>query len=251
MTHPLARRRRDARDIRNHRLRDVLANEFRTCFLITAADLADHDDAFGLRIRFKQCQHIHKVHTAHRITTDTNTSALAQAKASRLENCFIGQCAGPGHNADLAGLVYEPGHDANLCFTRRNHARAIRPNETRVVTLQGFLDANHIVHRNAFRDTDDQRNACIGGFQNGVSSARGRDVDHADISARRPNSIVGGIEYRQSQMLLPSSSRRDTANESATVGDALLRMEGALLASEALDNDSALFGQKYAHGRTS
>src|SRR5688500_11492291 len=44
MTHALARRRRDTRDVGNDWLADVVADELGSGLLVRTADLADHDD---------------------------------------------------------------------------------------------------------------------------------------------------------------------------------------------------------------
>jgi hypothetical protein len=55
-----------------------LLDEIGGGFFVRAADLADHDDAFGLRIAFEQLQHVDEVHAAHRIAADADAGALAE-----------------------------------------------------------------------------------------------------------------------------------------------------------------------------
>ena len=118
-------------DVRDHRLGDVLADEVRGGFFVRAADLADHDDAFGLRIPLEELQHIDEVHAAHRIAADADAGALAEALVGGLEHGFVGQRARARHDADAALLVDEARHDADLAFARRDDARAVRPDEPR------------------------------------------------------------------------------------------------------------------------
>ncbi len=82
VAHALARRRRDAGDVRDHRLRHVILDERGCSFFIAAADFADEDDAFGLRIALEQLEHIHEVHAAHRIATDTARRCSGRARRS-------------------------------------------------------------------------------------------------------------------------------------------------------------------------
>ena len=57
----------------------MLRDDARRGFLVAAADLADHHDAFGLRVAFEQLEHVDEVHAAHRIAADADAGALAQA----------------------------------------------------------------------------------------------------------------------------------------------------------------------------
>src|SRR6187399_2374204 len=123
MPHALARRSRDARDIRDHGLGHVFMDEIRGSFFVRAADLAHHDDAFGLRIPFEEFQHIDEVHTAHRIAADADAGALAEALVSGLEHGFVREGAGARHDANTALLVDEARHDADLALARRDDAR--------------------------------------------------------------------------------------------------------------------------------
>src|SRR5690606_41187106 len=87
--HALTRRRRDTGDIRHDRFAHVLANELGRRLFVATADLADHDDAFGLRILFEEREHVDEVHATHRIATDADTRALPEAGIRRLEHRFI------------------------------------------------------------------------------------------------------------------------------------------------------------------
>ena len=82
VAHALARRRGDARDVRDDRLGDVVLDELRGGFFIAAADLADQDDALGLRIALEQLEHVDEIHAAHRIAADADARALAEPARS-------------------------------------------------------------------------------------------------------------------------------------------------------------------------
>ena len=151
-----------------------LLDEVRGGFFVGAADLAHHDDAFGLRIAFEQLQHVDEVHAAHRIAADADAGALAEALVGGLEHGFVGERAGARHDADAALLVDEARHDADLAFARRDDARAVRPDEARAGAGERGLHAHHVVDRDALGDAHHELDAGIGRFENGVGRERAR-----------------------------------------------------------------------------
>src|SRR6202000_638326 len=109
------------------RLLDVFADEFGRFFFRAAADFADHDDAFGLRIVLEQLQAVDEVQAVDRVAADADAGGLAQAFVGGLEHGFIGQRARTRHDADLARLVDMTGHDADLRLAGGDDAGAVRP----------------------------------------------------------------------------------------------------------------------------
>ncbi len=247
VAHALAGRRRDAGDVGDHRLADVAVDELGRRLLVAAADLADHDDALRLRVVLEQAQHVDEVHAAHRVAADADAGALAEAEARGLEHRLVGQRAGARHDADPAGLVDEARHDADLGLARRDYARAVRADEARVVALEGLADTDHVVDRDALGDADDQLDAGVGGLEDRVGRAGRRHVDHADVGAGLAHRVVRGVEHRQAEVLLAAAAGRDAADQLRAVGDALLGVERALLAGEALADHAALLGEEDAH----
>src|SRR5690606_3298844 len=248
VSHPLARRRSDAGNVGDDRFGHVLANELGGRFFIAAADLADHDDAFRLRIFFEACEHIDEIHASHGIAADADAGALSETDVRRLEYGFVRERARTRDDADLAGLVNEAGHDADLAFPGRDDAGAIRPNQQTAIAAERGLHAHHVVHRNAFGDADDQLDARIGRFEDRIGSERCRHVDHADRRARCGDRLACRVEDGKIQVFLAAATRRDAADELRAVGDALLGMERALLAGEALTDYASGFVDKNGHG---
>src|SRR6186713_142677 len=247
MPHALARRSRDARDIRDHGLGHVFMDEVRGSFFIRAADLTHHDDAFGLRISFKEFQHIDEVHAAHRIATDADAGALAQSLVSRLEDGFVREGAGARHDADAALFVDEARHDADLAFARRDDARAVRPDESRAGAGERGLHAHHIVDRNALGDAHHELDAGIRRLEDRVRRKRRGHVDDAGSGASVLDRIGHRVEHGQIEVFFATAARRDTADHLGAVLDALLAMERALLAGESLADDLGVLVYKNAH----
>jgi hypothetical protein len=70
-------------------------------------------------------QHVHEAHAVNRVAADADAGALAQTGLGGLIDRLIGQGAGAGHDADLAGQVDVAGHDAHLAGAGGDHARAV------------------------------------------------------------------------------------------------------------------------------
>ena len=80
---------------------DVL-DELGRLFLGGAADLADHDDALGLRVGQEQLQAVDEVGAVDRIAADADAGRLAEAGGGGLRHRLVGQRARAGDDADLA-----------------------------------------------------------------------------------------------------------------------------------------------------
>src|SRR5690606_26756938 len=91
MAHALAGRSRRAGDEADHRLADMGGDELGRLLLGAAADLADHDDALGLRVVLEQLQGIDEVHALDRVAADADAGALAQAGVGGLLDRLVGQ----------------------------------------------------------------------------------------------------------------------------------------------------------------
>ncbi|MNT37545.1 hypothetical protein D3C72_1736850 [compost metagenome] len=101
-------------------------------------------------------------------------------------------------------------------------------------TGQHVLDAQHVQHRDAFGDADDDLDAGSSGFQDRVSRVRRRHVDDRSVGAGALHGVGNGVEDRQVDMGGATLARGHAANNLGAVLDHLSGVEGALLAGEAL-----------------
>src|SRR5690348_3039921 len=248
VTHALARRGGRAGDERDHWLGDVFLDEFGRFFLGAAADLAHHDDAFGLRIVLEQLQAVDEVHAIDRIAADADHRGLAEADVGGLEHGFIRQRARARHDRDLAGLVDVAGHDADLAFAGRDDAGAVGANQHGFgIILQHVLDTQHVQHRDAFGDRDDHLDAAGRGFHDRVRSEWRWHEDHRGIGAGVIHRVAHGVVNRQADVLGAALAGRDAANQFGAVVQRLLRMEGALVTGKALADDLGVLVDQYGH----
>src|SRR6201994_1940149 len=251
MAHAAAGRGSDAGDESDHRFLAAalgfVLDELGGVFLGRTADLADHDDRGGLVVGQELLQHVDELGALDRVAADADRGGLAEAFRRGLEHGFIGQRAGARDDADRARLEDVGRHDADLAFAGGHDARAVRPDQARLRTLQRALHPHHVEHRDALGDADDQRDLGIDRLTDRVGGARRRHVDHGCIRAGLLPCFLDGVEHRQAEMGRAAFARRGAADHLGAVGDRGLRMEGAVLAREALADDLGVLVDQDGH----
>src|SRR5690606_7227216 len=164
---------------------------------------------------------------------------------------FIGQRARARHDRDLARHVDVPRHDSDLALARGDDAGAVRADQHDVVVAgQRILDPQHVQHRDALGDGDDDLDARIGGFQDRVGRVRRRHVDDGGIGAGVGDRIGHGVEHRQAQVLGAALAGGHAAHDLGAVLDHPFGVEGALGAGEALDDDLGVLVDQNAHSNS-
>src|SRR5487761_844099 len=122
-----------ADDERDDRLfQSVLAKIARGLLLLGAANLADQDDAFGLRILQEQVQTFDETDAVNGIAADTDCRRLTQADAGELAHHFAGERRRARCDADRTTAGARRGHDADLAKLRREDALGVRPDQSRL-----------------------------------------------------------------------------------------------------------------------
>ena len=105
--------------------------------------------------------------------------------------------------------------------------------------VERALHLDHVEHRNALGDGDDQRDAGVDGFEDGVGRERRRHVDGGRVGAGRRLGLGDGVEQRHVGelgvgVLGAALAGRDAADDFRAVGSRLLGVERALAAGDAL-----------------
>ncbi len=83
-----------------YRLFHVRLYEFSRSFFRIAANFADHDDSFGLRVAVEKVEGIHEIRADDGIAANANRRGLPNATSGELMHGFVGQSAGAGNNPD-------------------------------------------------------------------------------------------------------------------------------------------------------
>ena len=104
-----------------------------------------------------------------------------------------------------------------------------------------FFRLDHVERRNAFGDADDDRDARVGGFHDGVGGECGRNVDHRGIRTGFPDRVGNRVEDRNSLVRRAAFAGRDAADDIRSILDHLLRMEGSFFAGNTLHDQPRRF----------
>eukprot|EP00920_Eleutheroschizon_duboscqi_P035924 GHVT01086968.1.p1 GENE.GHVT01086968.1~~GHVT01086968.1.p1 ORF type:complete len:241 (-),score=21.34 GHVT01086968.1:64-786(-) len=160
---------------------------------------------------------------------------------------FIREGPAARHDAHDPLLMDEAWHDANLRFIDRNHARAVRSDQTDVAAVERTLDLDHVVHRNAFCNTDDQLHAGIGCFQDRIGAKRRGHENQRGVALGFLHGIAHRVEHRNALDLLPCLARRHASDDLRPISLALRRMERAFLARDPLHHHPRILINENAH----
>ncbi len=247
MPHPLARRGGDAGDVGRHRLGHVLFDEVGRLFFGGAADLADHDDRFGVRVGLEQPQDVEVVGAVDRVAADADAGGLAEAEAGELPDRFVGEGAGAGDDADLARFVDVAGHDADLALAGGDDAGAVGADQPGLLALHVLLDLDHVEDRDPFGDAADQFDAGVDRFHDGVGGKGGRYVDDRGGGAGLVDGFADGVEDGEAVDGRAPLAGGDAADHLGAVVAGPLGVEEAGGAGDPLGDDFGVFIDQNAH----
>ena len=146
-----------------------------------------------------------------------------EAAPRQLVDRFVGQRAALRDDADAAFLADVRGNDAGFALARRDDPRAVRADQPRVrMVLQERHRLEHVHDRNALGDADDERDARVGGFHDGVGGKRRRHEDHRGVGAGFLHGVGDGVEHRPAFVRRAALAGRDAADDVGVVRGAAL-----------------------------
>src|SRR5215203_5695954 len=208
VSHGLALRGREARDIGydrdTHLAADVLGREL---FRVTP-DLPDHHGAFCFGVGLELTQDLDEVRPYDGVAADPDGGALSDLPLRELVDDLVGQRAAAAYDADVARHKDVLGHDGDVCLLRREDAGTVRPDEGRVFGREIIGDPHHVVYGDAFCNAADGRESRIQRREDGVGGEGWRNEDHARVRARLFDGLLHGVEDRDSFVVLPALTRR-------------------------------------------
>src|SRR5215510_6318659 len=142
---------------------------------------------------------------------------------------FIGEGATAGYHTDNALLMDEPRHDTDLCFIDRDHAGTVRTDQTDITSTERALHFYHVVHWDAFGDTNDQFDPSVSCFQNCIGAKRRRHKDERGVALLFLHRIADRIKDGNALDLLTGLPRGHARHHLGSVSLALGRVERAFL----------------------
>src|SRR5438105_572651 len=145
------------------------------------------------------------------------------------------------------------GHDADLELVGRDHARTVRTNEQRLLPAHAITGADHVAHRYAFGDADDEIEPRIDRLVDRRRGERRWHVDHRHRRAGRLLRIRHRAEYRNAFEVLARFLRVDSGDKARApirIRAAGLRMELPRLAGDALRHHPGVLVDQDAHRLT-
>ena len=138
---------------------------------------------------------------------------------------LVGKRAGARDNADRAAAEDVARHDADLALVRREHARAVRPDQPALRAAERPLHLHHVEDGNALGDADDQLDLGGDRLGDGVGGEGRRHIDDGGVGAGALLRLSDGVVDRQAEMLAAALPRRDAGDHLGAVGERLLGME--------------------------
>src|SRR4051794_22303490 len=249
VAHRLARRRREAGDVADDRLGDVLADELGGLLLGRAADLAAHDDQLGLVVGLEELDDVDERAPRHRVASDADDRGVAEAPLGQLVADLVGQRARARDDADVALLEEGGRDDPDVRLARRQHAWAVRADQPdgRAVGLEEVVDAQLVVGWDALGDADHRLDTGVGGLEDRVGGERRRDEDHRRVRARLADGVVEGVEDGDALDVLTALAGCHAAHNVGAVALVVERVERALAAGDARHAEFRVVADDDAH----
>src|SRR6185437_13307170 len=142
------------------------------------------------------------------------------------------------------------GHDADLDFVGRDHARTVGPEQKRVRLAHPVPGLDHVAHRNALGDADHQVQARIDRLVDRRRGKRRRHVDDADGRAGRLFRLAHRPEDRDALEILAGLFRIHPGDEAVLAVGVIAahpRVELSRLAGDSLRDHLGILVDQDAH----
>lgn len=242
---------RGSGDERGHGLLAVVLDPFGGFLFLGTADFTDHDEGVRIGVFREELNGLLLGHAVDGVAADADAHALAQAHVGDLPHGFISERAGTGDDADSAGLEDVGRHDADLAAGGGvDDAGAVRADEGYVLVFQEYLHFLHVLHRDAFRDADDEFDARVRGFHDGVGREGRRDEDHGGVAVRGLFGFRHGVEYGDLAFKeLAALAGGHAGNHVGAEVHAVFGMECAGATGDALHDETGVFVNERCHCR--
>ena len=134
-----------------------------------------------------------------------------------------------------------------LASPGRDDAGAVGADQTGRHAVQVGADPDHVQHRDAFGDADDELDAGVGGLQDGVGGKAGRHVDDGGVGLGGVHRLAHRVEHRDAGHPAAALARRHAGDDVGAILQHLPGVKLALAAGDALHNQACVFVDQNAH----
>src|SRR6266540_6683982 len=251
VAHAPARRRLEAGDVGDHRLGHPLGHEAGGLLLLVPADLADHHHRLGLRVGLEAGQHVDEVRPDHGVAADAHRGGLPDPGLGHLVHHLVGERAGAGDQADRPAVGDLAGDDADVGLAGRDHTGAVGPDQRDALGAHVVPRPGHVEHGDVLGDQHDRADAGVDRLVERVDREAGGHEDQRGVGAALGDRVGHGVEHRDALDLLAGLARRDAGDHVGAVGAVAQRVEAALAAGEALDDEPGVGVDEDGHGYAS
>src|SRR4051794_24016349 len=248
VAHRLARRRGDARDVADDGLGDVGRDVLGGLLLGRSADLAAEHDQLRLLVGLEELDDVDEARARDGVAADPDDRRVAEALLGQHVADLVGQRARARDDADVALLEERRRDDPDVGLAGREDAGAVGPDQARAaVALELGVDAQLVVRGDALGDGDDQLDPGVGGLEDRVGREARRHEDHRGVGLRLGDGVAEGVEHRPALDVLAALARRDARDHVGPVALVVHRVERALAAGDARDDQARVVADQDAH----
>ena len=153
---------------------------------------------------------------------------LSVAAGRQLPDGLVGQGPRAGNHPDVALLVDVSGRNADTTatvgiwtLTGSDQTWTVRTDQTCFRSADGLLHLDHVIDRNAFGDADDQIEAGVDAFEDGVRCERRRNENDRHRRTRVFHGLINGIkDWHIVSEELPALSGRNSGSDVGSVIEA-------------------------------
>jgi len=126
--------------------------------------------------------------------------------------------------------------NTDLALAGCDDSRTIRTNEAALAGFQIVLDLQHVHHRNTFGDGNDDGNARLDGFQNGIRAEGRRHKNHGCIGAGLLDRFRHRVENRDAFHVLAAFAGGNTGHHVRAISLTVHGVELTFTAGNALNH---------------
>ena len=125
-------------------------------------------------------------------------------------------------------------HDSDFAFAWTDDAGTVWTDQSRSFAVKVFPHLHHIQRRNAFGDTNYNRDTSVSSFHDCIRGESRRDVNHRRVCAGLLYRIRNGVEYRNVFMCRPAFAGCNTTYDIRSILNHLFCMKRTFFAGEPL-----------------